>query len=136
MPLAGGLCHDKPMVRARRSPEDASPPQHEEGMTDSSTDVPLLQLEVLKKIQAELAALRSEVTSLRTDLDTGLSAVRSELHEVRSELHEGLTRVRTEIAGVRGDMDVGFTAMRMLDDRRFLDHERRLRDLEAREQQP
>lgn len=102
----------------------------------------MLQLEVLKKIQAELAALRSdvnslktEVTSLRTDLDSGLSAVRSELHEglraVSSELHEGLTRVRTEIAGVRGDMDVGFTAMRMVDDRRFLDHERRLRELEA-----
>jgi hypothetical protein len=136
------------MVSARRSPEDVSASQYEEGMTDSSTDVPLLQLEVLKKIQAELSALRTEVSSLRTDLDSGLGAVRSELHEglaavrseiaeVRSELHDGLTRVRTEIAGVRGDMDVGFTAIRMMNDRRFLDHERRLRELESREpQQP
>jgi hypothetical protein len=111
-------------------------------MTNPSTDVPMLQLEVLKKIQAELAALRGDVTGLRTDLDTGLGAVRAELHEVRSELHEGLgalrselhdglTRVRTELAGLRGDMDVGFTATRMQNDRRFLDHERRLRELEG-----
>lgn len=104
-------------------------------MTNPSTDVALLQLEVLKKIQAELALLRGEVTSLRTDLDAGLASVRTELRtglgEVRIELHDGLTRVRTEIAGLRGDMDVGFTAMRMQGDRRFLDHERRLRDLES-----
>ena len=111
-------------------------------MTNPSTDVALLQLEVLKKIQAELGLLRGEVTSLRgdvtglrTDLDTGLASVRNEvrvgLGEVRTELHDGLTRVRTEVAGLRGDMDVGFTAMRMQGDRRFLDHERRLRDLES-----
>lgn len=122
-------------------------------MTNPSTDVPMLQLEVLKKIQAELSALRGDVTALRgdvtalrNDLDTGLgsvrtelreglSAVRTELHEglgaVRSELHDGLTRVRTELAGLRGDMDVGFTATRMQNDRRFLDHERRLRELES-----
>lgn len=128
------------MVRARRS-KNVSPSHYEEGMTNSSTDVAVLQLEVLKKIQAELTGLRSEVTSLRTevtslrtDLGTGLSAVRSELHDglgaVRSELHDGLTRVRTELAGLRGDVDVGFTAMRMQGDRRFLDHERRLRELE------
>lgn len=100
-------------------------------MTNPSTDVAVLQLEVLKKIQAELAALRGDVTGLRKDLDTGLGAVRAELHEVRSELHDGLTRVRTELAGLRGDMDVGFTATRMQNDRRFLDHERRLRELEG-----
>ena len=93
-------------------------------MTNDSTDVAMLQLEVLKKIQAELTGLRTDVTALRTDLDSGLGAV-------RAELHEGLTRVRTEIAGLRGDMDVGFTAMRMQGDRRVLDHERRLRELEA-----
>lgn len=104
-------------------------------MANSSTDVGLLQLEVLKKIQAELTALRTEVTSLRSDLDTGLASVRTEvrtgLGELRAELHDGLMRVRTEIAGVRGDMDVGFTAMRLLGDRRFLDHESRLRELES-----
>lgn len=105
-------------------------------MTNPSTDVALLQLEVLKKIQAEASVcFAGKVTSLRTDLDTGLASVRNEvrigLGEVRTELHDGLTRVRTELAGLRGDMDVGFTAMRMQGDRRFLDHERRLRDLES-----
>ena len=101
-------------------------------MTNPSTDVALLQLEVLKKIQAELALLRTEVTALRTDVTSVRTELRTGLTEVRTEIHEGLTRVRTEIAGVRGDMDVGFTAMRMLGDPRFLDHESRLRELESR----
>lgn len=170
MPARAGLCHDERMVKARRAPKDVTPPVYEEGMTNP-TDVPTMQLEVLKKIQAELVGLRTDVnglkaemTEVRTELRTGFSEVRAELREgltevrtelreglsdvreglsevrtelregladVRTEMHEGFTRVRTEITALRGDMEIGFTAMRMQNDRRFLDHERRLRDLEA-----
>jgi hypothetical protein len=92
--------------------------------TPTPPDVPSLQLEVLKNIQAELVNLRLGLDGVRKDLDTGLSAV-------RAEMHEGFTRLRTEIVGLRGDMEVGFTALRMQNDRRYLDHERRIRDLEA-----
>lgn len=89
-------------------------------MTNETNDVATLQLEVLKKIQAELAGLRGE-----------LERVNSRLDELKDETKNGFTRVRTEITELRGDVDVGFTAMRMQNDRRFLDHERRLRDLET-----
>lgn len=129
------------MAKSRRAPEDVTPPVYEQGMTNP-TDIPSLQLEVLKKIQAELVGLRAEVAEVktglgdvRTELRTGLADVRTELRtglaDVRSEMHDGFTRVRTELVGLRDDMEVGFTAMRMQNDRRFLDHERRLRDLEA-----
>lgn len=116
-------------------------------MTNNQPDIPSLQLEVLKNIQAELSGLRGEVNALRKDLDTGLADVRSELRqgladvrgelreglgELRDEMHEGFMRVRTELVGLRDEVEVGFTATRMQNDRRFLDHERRLRDLESR----
>ncbi|MFT3707341.1 MAG: hypothetical protein QM817_06705 [Archangium sp.] len=96
-------------------------------MTDETIDVPTLQLEVLKKIQAELTQLRGGLETLNAKFEK----LNSEVSGLRTETSEGFTRVRTEIAGLRGDMDVGFTAMRMQNDRRFLDHERRLRELEA-----
>lgn len=83
------------------------------------TDIPSLQLEVLKKIQAELSGLRAEVAEVKEGLG-----------DLKSEVHEGFTRVRTELVCLRDEMEVGFTAMRMQNDRRFLDHERRLRELE------
>jgi hypothetical protein len=105
-------------------------------MTNNQPDIPSLQLEVLKNIQAELSGLRGEVTALRKDLDTGLADVRTELRDglgdLRDEMHEGFMRVRTELVGLRDEVEVGFTATRMQNDRRFLDHERRLRDLENR----
>ena len=57
--------------------------------------------------------------------------VREEVGSLRREMTDGFTRLRTEIVELRGDVDVGFTAQRMQNDRRFLDHERRLRELEA-----
>lgn len=114
------------------------PTAYSEGMT-TRDDVPTLQLEVLKRIQSELVSLKNEVTSLKTDLAGVKSEVASvgaelktELGELRRESHEGLTRVRTELVGLRDDVEVGFTAMRVQNDRRFLDHERRLRELERR----
>jgi hypothetical protein len=40
-------------------------------------------------------------------------------------------RLRTGVVGLRGDMEVGFTGLPVLNDRRLLDHERRLRELET-----
>jgi len=120
------------------------PLEYSEAMT-TRDDVPTLQLEVLKKIQAELVNLKHEVTSLKTDLagvkteltgvKTEIAGVRTELKtelgELRRETHEGFMRVRTELVGLRDDLEVGFTAMGVQNDRRFLDHERRLRELES-----
>lgn len=100
-------------------------------MSDPNADIPSLQLQVLKNIQAELSALRGEVVDLRVGLTDVRSELRQGLADVRAEMHEGFTKVRSELVALRGDMEVGFTAMRLQNDRRFLDHERRLRDLEA-----
>ncbi len=111
-------------------------------MTTPKDDVPMLQLEVLKQIQAELVNLRhevtnvkTEVTSVRTELKTEIASVRTELKEelssLRRDTHQGFVRLRTELVGLRDDMEVGFTALRIQNDRRFIDHEGRLRALES-----
>jgi chromosome segregation ATPase len=111
-------------------------------MTTPTDDVPTLQLEVLKRIQAELVRLNQEVTSLKeavagvqhavADVQHEVAGVKHEVSTLRTETHEGFLRLRTELVELRGDMEVGFTAQRLQNDRRFLDHERRLRDLEGR----
>ncbi len=118
------------------------PVVYSEKMTTPKDDVPMLQLEVLKQIQAELVSLRHEVTnvktevaSVRTELKAELASVRTELKEeissLRRDTHQGFVRLRTELIGLRDDMEVGFTALRIQNDRRFLDHEGRLRALES-----
>jgi hypothetical protein len=106
-------------------------------MTTPTDDVPLLQLEVLKQIQTELTGLRGELTgvraelaSVRTELKAEVSHLAEALTLTRKDMHEGFVRLRTELVGLRGDVEVGFTAMRLQNDRRFLDHEGRLRELE------
>lgn len=106
------------------------PSKSAEAMT-TKDDVPMLQLEVLKKIQAELVNLKHEVTGVKTELTSVKTELKSELGELRRETREGFVRVRTELVGLRDDMEVGFAAMRIQNDRRFLDHERRLRELEG-----
>lgn len=135
------------------------------GAMTTRDEVPMLQLEVLKRIQAELVNLRtdvnslkdevsgvkseltsvkselkSEIASVRTELTSEIASVRTELSseiaELRRTTHEGFVRVRTELVGLRDDMEVGFTAMRLQNDRRFLDHERRLRELEESRRVP
>ena len=124
------------------------PSKSAEAMT-TKDDVPMLQLEVLKKIQAELVNLKHEVTGVKTELTsvkTEISSVRTELKaeiasvrtelkseigELRRETREGFVRVRTELIGLRDEVEVGFAATRIQNDRRFLDHERRLRELEG-----
>lgn len=140
--------------RARLS-EHVRPARYQRAMTNKTDDIPMLQLKVLERIQAELVRLneKSDETNKRLDatnerldatnerldatnerLDTGLASV-------RREMHEGFTRLRTELielrkdvddglTGVKDEMHVGFTALRQQNDRRFLDHERRLRAIE------
>lgn len=111
-------------------------------MTNKNDDIPSLTLQALQNIQAELVALRKESradnAALREELHKEVGGVREEVGGLREEvgglrreMTDGFTRLRTEIVELRGDMDVGFTAQRMQNDRRFLDHERRLRELEA-----
>jgi predicted nucleic acid-binding Zn-ribbon protein len=130
-------------------PRNVSPVMYSHEMTTPADDVPTLQLEVLKRIQAELVRLNQEVTNLKeavagvqhavADVQQEVAGVKSEVAGVkqevstlRAETHEGFMRLRTELVELRGDMDVGFTAQRLQNDRRFLDHERRLRELEGR----
>jgi uncharacterized coiled-coil DUF342 family protein len=112
---------------------------------------------VLEKIQAELSRLndksdemneRLNETNERLDetnkrLDGTNARIESDLGGLRREIHEGTSRLRTEVVRLRGgvetglesvsgEMNVGFTALRQKNDRRFLDHERRLRALERR----
>ena len=114
------------------------------------SDIPTMQLRVLEKIQSELSRLndKSDETNERLDetnkrLDETNGRLESGLGGLRREMHEGFTRLRTEVVQLRGDvetglesvsgeMNVGFTALRQQNDRRFLDHERRLRALERR----
>jgi uncharacterized coiled-coil DUF342 family protein len=118
-------------------------------MNTKHDDIPSLTLQALQNIQAELVALRreskadnaalreelhKEVGGLREEVGSvreEVGSVREEVGSLRREMTDGFTRLRTEIVELRGDVDVGFTAQRMQNDRRFLDHERRLRELEA-----
>jgi chromosome segregation ATPase len=124
-------------------------------MTTRTDDIATLQLRVLERIQAELVRLndKSDETNRRLDetnkrldetnkrLDETNERLETGLGSVRREMHEGFTRLRTAVIGLRNDVDdgltgvkeemnVGFTALRQQNDRRFLDHERRLRAIE------
>ncbi len=107
------------------------------------SDIPTMQLRVLEKIQAELSRLNDKSDETNKRLDETNGRLESGLGGLRREMHEGFTRLRTEVVQLRGDvetglesvsgeMNVGFTALRQQNDRRFLDHERRLRALERR----
>ncbi|MBL8938268.1 MAG: hypothetical protein JNM69_27130 [Archangium sp.] len=96
----------------------------------TETDIPTLQLRVLEKIQAELSRLNEKRDETNKRLD-----------ETNERMHEGFTRLRTEVVQLRKDVDdgitslseemnVGFTAFRQQNDRRALDHERRIRAIE------
>ena len=63
-------------------PGNVSPIVHSEEMTTPTDDVPTLQLEVLKRIQAELVRLNHEVTSLKAEV----AGVKTELGSVKTEL--------------------------------------------------
>jgi hypothetical protein len=115
-------------MKARRRSGDVSPVESPERMTTRKDDVPSLQLEVLKKIQAELARLNEKSDQMNERLD----ATNERLDSLAADTREGFLRVRTELVALREEMDVGFTALRVQNDRRFLDHERRLRELEQR----
>lgn len=99
-------------------------------MAQENGNVSDLTIEVLKSIRSELQGLRGE-------LKEGLAEVRTELAEVRTELREGLADVRRGLDDTNAKLDqladftqTGFKALLAQGDRRFLDHEGRLRRLE------
>ncbi len=80
-----------------------------------------------------LQGIRSELVALRSDLSTGLGEVRTEIREVRSGLQEvraGLQEVRAGLQELAESTEAGFQAVLRQGDRRFVDHEGRLRRLE------
>lgn len=119
------------MTQRARLPENVRPARYVRPMTNKTeTDIPTLQLRVLEKIQAELSRLNEKRDETNKRLD-----------ETNERMHEGFTRLRTEVVQLRKDVDdgltslseemsVGFTAFRHQNDRRALDHERRIRAIE------
>lgn len=75
-----------------------------------------LTLEVLRSIRGELGALRG-------DMNSKFDALRGEMNAMRTEL-------RDDLSSLRDDMNVGFKAVLQQADRRFIDHEGRLRRIE------
>ena len=87
---------------------------------------------------------RPQLQGLRAETKQGLDEVRKGLVEVRTEVKEGLAEVREGLAEVKEGLadtnakleqlaeytQTGFKALLTQGDRRFLDHEGRLRRLE------
>jgi chromosome segregation ATPase len=95
--------------------------------TDNVTDV---TVEIRKDIRTERRGLRGDVDGLRGDvgeLTVEMAGVKGEV----SSLKAGLTEVRDELHELAQFVQVGFKAVLGQGDRRFLDHEGRLRRLEA-----
>lgn len=130
------------MTQRARLPVNVRPARYVRPMTNKTeTDIPTLQLRVLEKIQAELSRLNEKSDETNKRLDETNERLENGLASVRREMHEGFTRLRTEVVQLRKDVDdgltslseemnVGFTAFRQQNDRRALDHERRIRAIE------
>lgn len=130
------------MTQRARLPVNVRPARYVRPMTNKTeTDIPTLQLRVLEKIQAELSRLNEKSDETNKRLDATNERLENGLDSVRKEMHEGFTRLRTEVVQLRKDVDdgltslseemnVGFTAFRQQNDRRALDHERRIRAIE------
>lgn len=109
--------------------------------TDNVTD---LTVEILKDIRTELRGLRGDVDGLRGEVNGlrgEMNGLRGDVGELKVEmvgvkrevasLKTGLTEVRDELHELSEYVQVGFKAVLGQGDRRFLDHEGRLRRLEA-----
>lgn len=99
-----------------------------------------LTIEILQGIRSELVGLRLETTALRqetTALRQDMGALRQDMGALRQDLNNGLADVRAELGEVRVQLheladftQAGFKAVLGQGDRRFIDHEGRLRRLE------
>jgi hypothetical protein len=100
---------------------------------DNVKDATLL---ILQNIQASLGDLRKDVARVQTDLAVFREDVDHRFVELRDDLRgefrEVRDELRAEIQEVRDEMRVGFKATMKQNDRRFLDHEARIRALERR----
>lgn len=102
-------------------------------MAEENGNVSDLTIEVLKSIRAELQGLRGEMKEGLAEVRDGLAEVRSEVHELRGEVHDlrrGLDDTNAKLDQLADFTQTGFKALLAQGDRRFLDHEGRLRRLE------
>ena len=114
----------------------------------ASENIKEVTLQVLKDLRADMRGLRTEVGELRAELgavrvevdglhselrevSSDLNGLATEVGELRGEMRGEFARVWDEFGKVRGEMNVGFQA-RIQKDRRFLDHEGRLRLVETK----
>jgi hypothetical protein len=95
-------------------------------MSNEGGNVSDLTIEVLKDIRGELRELRAETQGLRAETQ----GLRAETQGLRADLTQGLGEVRDELHELAEYTQAGFSAVLAQGDRRFLDHERRLRLLE------
>jgi predicted nuclease with TOPRIM domain len=102
-------------------------------MANEDGNVADLTIEILQGIRSELQGLRAESRQGLAEVRAEVSEVRAEVSELRAEVSE----VRAEVSEVRAELhtlaestQVGFAALLGQGDRRFLDHEGRLRRLE------
>lgn len=103
--------------------------------TEGEGNVSDLTIEVLKGIRSDLQELRVELkgglADVRAELNQGLAEVRAELRHGLSEVRDEVHEVRTGLQELADHTQSGFAALLSQGDRRFLDHEGRLRALEV-----
>jgi hypothetical protein len=93
---------------------------------------------ILQNIQSQLGEIRTRLDRVETgqavvreEMESGFRAVREDM-ATRVELGALRDEMRKEFAAVRDELRVGFKATMKQNDRRFLDHEARIRALERR----
>lgn len=115
-------------------------------MGQEENQVESVTLEVLRGIQADLRELKADMGTVKSDLSavkSDLWAVKSDLSAVKSEMNSRFELVDSRFAQMHEDlvgvlremnleMQAGFRAILEQGDRRYFDHEGRLRLVEAR----
>ena len=93
-----------------------------------------------ERLGAEIGGLRAEFTStlgehsrsIRDEIRELSSELRMEISDLRLEMRDEFGRVWDEFDSLRSEMGVGFAALIQKDDRRFVDHEGRIRRVEEK----
>ena len=99
-------------------------------MAKENGNVSDLTIEVLKGIRGELQGLRAETKQGLDEVRKGLVEVRTEVREGLAEVKDGVTDTNAKLEQLAEYTQTGFKALLTQGDRRFLDHEGRLRRLE------
>lgn len=57
-------------------------------------------------------ALRTEITGVRTDLETQITGVRADMASLRTDLETQITGIRTDMASLRADLETQISGVR------------------------